>query len=301
MPGDSNDNKTGASKPLLTVAMPIYNAGEYLRTAVLSILKQSEKNWELLIIDDGSTDNALASIAYIVDARVRVLVDGMNKGLACRLNEAIDLAQGTYFARMDHDDVSYPQRFEKQLGLLYDNPELDLVATRALLIDEHNHALGIFPGGLTHPTICAQPWRGFYFPHPTWLGKTSWFRKHRYAEPAPTFCEDQELLLRSYSESKFATLDAVLFAYRIKRRVNWHKQLRTRLALYRVQREFFYSKRQWNFFLLTSLVVLARMIVDLWKRLRKLAPFSGYNNIPPHVAVEWQAVLAGMNKHTDLP
>ena len=301
MSGNGKDNKPGESKPLITVAMPIYNAGDDLRTAVLSILKQSEKNWELLIIDDGSTDNAPASIADIADARVRVLADGVNKGLACRLNEAIDLAQGTYFARMDHDDVSFPQRFEKQLSLLYANPELDLVATRALLIDEHSHALGIFPGGLTHLAICAQPWRGFYFPHPTWLGKTSWFRKYRYAEPAPTFCEDQELLLRSYSESKFATLDEVLFAYRLKHKVNWHKQLLTRLALYRVQRTFFYSKRQWNFFLLASLVVLARMIADLWRRLRKLAQFSGYNNIPPEVAVQWKAVWAGMEKNSDLP
>jgi len=87
--------------PLITVAMPIFNAGSYLRLAVLSIVRQTFADWELLIIDDGSTDNALQDIADIRDHRIRILRDGENKGLAARLNEAIDLARGRYFARMD--------------------------------------------------------------------------------------------------------------------------------------------------------------------------------------------------------
>src|SRR5450830_847145 len=91
--------------PLVTVAMPVYNAGKYLRLAVLSIVKQTFTDWEMLVIDDGSTDNAFDSIADIKDDRIRILRDGTNKGLAARLNEAIDLARGQYFARMDQDDV----------------------------------------------------------------------------------------------------------------------------------------------------------------------------------------------------
>ena len=91
--------------------MPVYNAGKYLRLAVLSIVRQTFTDWELLIVDDGSTDNALQGIADIDDARIRILRDGKNKGLAARLNECIDLARGKYFARMDQDDVSYPERF----------------------------------------------------------------------------------------------------------------------------------------------------------------------------------------------
>ena len=94
--------QVNASKaPLVTVAMPIFNAGSYLRLAVLSIVRQTFADWELLIIDDGSTDNALQDIADIRDHRIRILRDGENKGLAARLNEAIDLACGSYFACMD--------------------------------------------------------------------------------------------------------------------------------------------------------------------------------------------------------
>lgn len=131
----------GGEPPLVTVAMPVYNAGKYLRLAVLSIVRQTFTNWELLVIDDGSTDNALQDIADIDDARIRIFRDGGNRGLAARLNEAADMARGRYLARMDQDDVSYPERFARQLAALQNDPELDLVATRAITIDENDHAI----------------------------------------------------------------------------------------------------------------------------------------------------------------
>ena len=78
--------------------MPIYNAGVHLRLAVLSIVKQSFTSWELLIIDDGSTDNALKSIEDLLENRIKVFSDGQNRGLAARLNQACEMASGTYFA-----------------------------------------------------------------------------------------------------------------------------------------------------------------------------------------------------------
>ena len=110
-----NEQIQSSLPALVTVAMPVYNAGKYLRLSVLSIVKQTFTNWELLIIDDGSTDDALKDIADIKDARIRIFRDGTNKGLAARLNEAVNLAQGYYFARMDQDDVSYPERFARQI------------------------------------------------------------------------------------------------------------------------------------------------------------------------------------------
>lgn len=209
--------------PLITVAMPIYNAGKYLRFAVLSIVNQTFTNWELLIIDDGSTDNALQDIADIKDVRIKIFRDGMNRGLAARLNESADMARGQYFARMDGDDISYPERFARQITTLQNDPELDLVATRALTIDESNKATGLFPFAISHNEICARPWRGFHFPHPTWMGKTKWFRNYRYTVPSPFCCEDQELLLRSYHDSRLVTLDEILFAYRIRSKTDWKK------------------------------------------------------------------------------
>ncbi len=287
----SQNQEQGDVPPLVTVAMPVYNAGKYLRLAVLSIVKQTFTDWELLIIDDGSTDNALQTIADINDARIHISCDGRNKGLAARLNECIDLARGKYFARMDQDDVSYPERFARQIEALGNDSRLDLVAVRTITIDENNMATGTFPSALAHDEICAKPWRGFYFPHPTWLGRIEWFRKHRYAVPGPYFCEDQELLLRSYRESRFATVDEVLFGYRVRGIVNQRKLAKTRQTILNIQLRHFYSRNQWHFVLLAIATFIAKSGGDLLKRLVGGIFQSGYNHVDDTAVSKWNMIL----------
>jgi glycosyltransferase involved in cell wall biosynthesis len=283
-----------SKSPLVTVAMPVYNAGTYLRLAVLSIVKQSFTDWELLIVDDGSTDNALQSISDINDVRIHISCDGKNKGLAARLNECIDLARGKYLARMDQDDVSYPERFMRQLELLQKNPFLDLVATRTITIDAHNEATGIFPGSLAHDEICSKPWLGFHFPHPTWLGRIKWFREHRYSIPGPYYCEDQELLLRSYRESRFATVDEILFGYRVRGTINWQKLLKTRWTVLHVQLRQFTSSNQWHFMLLSISVFAAKMTGDLLKMV-SLGLFQNRRlREDDAVVLQWNRVLSDL-------
>lgn len=239
-------------QPLITVAMPIYNAGIHLRLAVLSIVSQTYTNWEMLIIDDGSTDNALDTIADINDPRIRIFIDGINKGLAARLNQAVDLAGGDYFARMDHDDISYPDRFLNQVKCLQANNSLDLLAVRALTISENNELVGYLPYALTHNEIVSKPWKGFFMPHPTWMGKIEWFRQHRYADPAPYLCEDQEILQRTYKVSNFATLSQICFAYRIRAKNNIKKLFKTRWALLKMQ----LSSRNSGWFSMSKLLII---------------------------------------------
>ena len=100
--------------------MPVFNAGNHLRVAVNSIINQTYKNWELIIIDDGSTDDSIKSLDNIEDHRISIIRDGKNKGLAARLNQIIDMAKGHFIARMDQDDISYPNRFSIQLIILKD-------------------------------------------------------------------------------------------------------------------------------------------------------------------------------------
>ena len=278
-------------KPLITVAMPVYNAGKYLRLAVISIVKQSYLNWELLIIDDGSTDNSFKDIADINDKRINIFRDGMNRGLATRLNEAVDMAKGSYFARMDGDDVSYSQRFARQLSVLQNEPELDLVATRAITIDESNQALGLFPYAISHNEICAKPWRGFYFPHPTWMGKIEWFRNNRYKIPGPFCCEDQELLLRSYNKSKLATLDDILFAYRIRDRVDGGKLARTRCAVFINQLQYFTKVKQYQFLILATIAFMGKLSNDLLKKMRESSYLLGEPFIPDVEQLKWHKVF----------
>jgi glycosyltransferase involved in cell wall biosynthesis len=247
---------------IVTVAMPLFNAGNQLRLALCSIIKQSFQHWELLLIDDGSTDGSLDAIADIVDPRIHILRDGLNKGLAARLNEAIQLARGRYFARMDQDDVSYPERLACQLELLEQDPELDLVALRCIAINEEGELVGILPGELVHKDICARPWIGFHMPHPTWMGRIEWFRRYCYASPGPYFCEDQELLLRSYRESRFASIPEILFAYRVRDRVNWRKLIKTRKTLLGLQLRQFVAARQLSFAGMAAATFVARVTMD---------------------------------------
>jgi glycosyltransferase involved in cell wall biosynthesis len=199
--------------PILSIVLPVYNAGTVLAPALASILRQSFREWELILIDDGSTDGCLADFRA-ADDRIRLVRDGANLGLAARLNQGIDLAKGRYLARMDQDDVAYPGRLEAQVSFLEAHPDIDLLATRALLFRDDGSVIGLSRFRRTHEEICASPWRGFFLPHPTWMGRTEWFRRHRYRIPEVVRAEDQDLLLRSYRTSRFACLPEVFLGYR---------------------------------------------------------------------------------------
>lgn len=127
-----NDN----TAPLISVAMPVYNGEKYLAKAIESILAQSFKNFELVIIDDGSKDNSSQVVRDYQkhDARIHLTVRE-NKGLPATLNEIIASARGKYIARMDQDDLSFPDRFEKQVAFMEAHPEIGLVSSNAEIVN----------------------------------------------------------------------------------------------------------------------------------------------------------------------
>ncbi len=249
-------------RPRITVAMPVYNGGALLRFAVLSIVHQTFSDWEFLCIDDGSSDGSLEFIQEIQDPRIRVIRDGLNKGLATRLNEAIDLARGAYFARMDQDDISYPERFSRQVAVLDNDSNLDLVGVRSIAISQDDQIVGFFPYAISHSELCAKPWRGFYLTHPTWMGRTEWFRRHRYATPALYMSEDHDLLLRSFSLSRFGNVPEVLFAYRLQDKIVWRKAMRTRWVILKMQVKYFLRKRQFVYGVLATATFIVRVAMD---------------------------------------
>lgn len=107
--------------------MPVYNAQEYIREAIDSILNQTFSDFEFIIINDGSTDNSVEIIKNYNDPRI-VLVDNTeNKGLVSVLNQGLQLAQGEYIARMDADDISLPNRFMEQVNYLDKHPQVGIL------------------------------------------------------------------------------------------------------------------------------------------------------------------------------
>ncbi len=286
--------------PLISIGMPIYNAGRYLRPAVLSIIRQTFTRWELIIIDDASTDGALDSIQDLDDSRIKIIKGSDNRGLASRLNEAVGLARGTFFARMDQDDISHPERLARQLALLGSQPDVDVVGTRCVLIDAEDRVSGVLEFPEFHDDVCRRPWRGILMPHPTWMGKTGWFRSNPYRSPGPYFCEDQELLLRTHRSSRFAVLAEALLAYRVKRPVPARKLFRTRTTLAALQCKNFLSHGELPSALKAAVLFAGKCVHDF------LAPLAGRParsanggvplvQMPDQERERWRKVLPGLS------
>ena len=263
-------------EPLVSVILPVYNAGDFLIPAVKSIIFQTYQNWELLLIDDCSTDNALLDLQEkLSDPRIKIFRNSSNQGVTARLNQGIDLAKGSFLARMDQDDICFPERLAKQVKLLLQDTDLDLVGTGAILISPDGHPLGYYPSRVQHDQIVSKPWHTFYLPHPTWMGRIEWFRRYRYLT---CLCEDQGLLLRSYKNSKFAATADILFAYRLRDNFNFPVILKTRLSCLSQQISFFRQQHLLHYVVLSILVFALKHTRDflIYKILKK-SPILFFN------------------------
>ena len=121
--------------PKISVIMSIYNTRrEYIIRAVDSILKQTFDDFEFIIVNDGSEDFVRETIQTFSDKRIKYLENGKNIGLVRSLNRALELSSGEYIARMDSDDISLPQRFERQVEYMDKNPHVGVLGTKCRFI-----------------------------------------------------------------------------------------------------------------------------------------------------------------------
>jgi glycosyltransferase involved in cell wall biosynthesis len=120
---------TEAMSTKASVFMPVYNAGEYLKVAIESILNQDFKDFEFVIVNDGSTDGSLDIIKSYSDTRIRLIDNPKNLGLIGSLNIGMEQCKGEYIVRMDQDDISLPQRLSKQISFMDENPEYGLIGS----------------------------------------------------------------------------------------------------------------------------------------------------------------------------
>ena len=137
----------------ITVLMPVYNGAEYIAEAIESVLLQTFGDFELLIINDGSTDNTLNIINSFNDNRI-VVISQENKGIGAALNKGLSLARAEYVARFDADDICYPDRLEKQYHFISSNPEYIVVGSSGEYMDaKGNHVFTYRPPGKTNQEI----------------------------------------------------------------------------------------------------------------------------------------------------
>jgi len=195
--------------PAVTVGIPFYNARLTLGDAVRSVFAQSFADWELVLVDDGSTDGGQELARSIDDPRVRVVSDGTNRGLSTRLNQIVTLAHAGLIARMDADDMMHRERLAVQVQFLKRNPEVDVVGTGMYILDAAGRPVARRPADTT-PLTARRVLTGACLMHATVMGRTDWFRRNPYYDPAskPVYpeAEDFELWCRTFAGSRFARI-----------------------------------------------------------------------------------------------
>ena len=198
-------------KPLISIGISFYNCEDYIELAVKSVLRQTYSNWELILINDGSSDSSLDIAKRLAsgDNRISLVNDDLNLGLARRLNQMIDLSNGEFFVRFDADDIMFPDRIMTQLMAFNNYQDLDIVSSSAVIIDEKNKVTGIRKSS----SKLITPLIGVPFIHPTIMGRISWFKMHKYKD-GYIRAEDFELWLRTQHNLKFKTLEEPLIFYR---------------------------------------------------------------------------------------
>ncbi len=288
------------AEPKVSVLMAVRDSAATLAPTLCSLLAQSYRRWELVLLDDGSRDGTAALARSFPDARIRVLQDGLRRGLAGRLNQAVALADGDLLARVDGDDILYPERFAEQVAYLREHPQVDLLGTGMLVFTSSGSVRGQWQGPTTHEAICRRAFHGLPLAHPTWMGRRAWFRAWPYDEHNRR-SEDQDLLLRAHRNSHFAALPHLLVAYR-QDRISLAKSLRGRYDFCRGLPAAARRNRAWGAAAGGLLAHLAKFGLDalavgtgLEQRLLR----HRFRAAPPAELRRWQALWAAVTAEHD--
>lgn len=241
--------------PLVSIGISFKNPGSYLRLALQSVFAQSFKNWELILVDDGSTDGSHALALNLHDYRVRAYSDGLSRNLNTRLNQMVRLARGKYFFRMDADDVMHPERVERQLAILEQSAPSTVVGSAAYSIDSRNRVVGIRPEK-------KKQMQGFAarhsFIHPTVTAPREWFLENAYSEHFLYHrAQDAELWCRTASKTHFVVIQEPLLFYRESDTFSFPNYLGTSMGLLNLVHKHARNKCEFS-------ALLTRELAKLW-------------------------------------
>lgn len=200
--------------PRVTVLMPVYNASSYVRGALESILNQTYRDFEFLIIDDGSSDQSVQVISSYHSPCIRFCTNDQNLGVTHTLNKGLDLARGEYIVRMDADDISLPKRLERQVAFMDSNPEVGVCGA---WVETFGESVGIwsyptapedvrvhllFHSTLAHPTVC--------------LRREAFMKYGLLYDERYPHAEDFQLWQRASTYFQIANLGEVLLRYHVR-------------------------------------------------------------------------------------
>lgn len=224
----------------VSVLLPVYNAGAFLPEAIESVLCQSWADFEVIAIDDGSTDDSLSILEKYAlrDARIQV-ISRENRGLIRTLNEGIKLSRGEFIARMDADDIALPDRFAAQVSFLDTYPDVVVVGGQILLIDEEGRTIGPMSLPCDHERIDTKHMSkpgGVLF-HPAAMMRIQALKRVGNYNEKMEAAEDFDLWLRLAEIGRLANLDRCVLKYRQHvHSVGYSQRKRQRMAAWRAIR-----------------------------------------------------------------
>jgi glycosyltransferase involved in cell wall biosynthesis len=211
--------KLTKKEPLVSVIMPVYNGGFFMGQAIESILKQTYKNFEILIIDDASTDNTwqiMKNYKKLFPKKIKIFRLKKNIGAFGAMNLVIKKAKGEFIAPMDSDDLSHRQRLEKQVDFLQENPEVIVLGTQAWVIDENNEVIG----KKNYPCNNKEIYQNYAVVHPIvhpscMIRRSLLPEKNKIYENKYGVNDDYYTFFKLLNYGKFANLPDYLLSYRI--------------------------------------------------------------------------------------
>ncbi|WOH38974.1 glycosyltransferase family 2 protein [Thalassotalea fonticola] len=215
---------------MITIGIPFYNPGKYFKESIQSILLQSYTDFELILLDDGSTDDSLKIAHSFQDKRIKIVSDGLNLGLPARLNQIIDMASGKYIARMDADDLVSTERLAKQVEFLDHNIDIDLVSTGICSITYDSEIIAYrLPSAEKSSNLTVN--EGILgttgIAHATIMARRDWCIRNRYDEKIKLI-EDYQLWLEASfkGDLKVGFIKEALYFYREESSIEYKKVMR---------------------------------------------------------------------------
>lgn len=290
---------THKPKPIVSVVMPVFNAGDFLVESIESILRQSYHKFEFIIVDDASTDNSWKILNKYArkDARIQIYRNQTNHGVSKTMRKALSHASTTFVARMDGDDIADSHRLEKQLKHLRKNKATIAVGGQCIVIDEKGRRIGTKTFPLSFEDIKAYIFTFIPVQQPTLMIAMNRLPKHvSLYENGFNTAEEVELLFKLFSYGKVENMADVLLKYRIHSTNTSFanvKQTFLLTLLSRIKAIAYYGYRPTvlgicNTFLQSILILLLpeRAIFWLYRNMRRSIPFFNLSKLHTNVISE---------------
>jgi len=285
----------------VSIGIPFYNAGLFLKHAINSVLQQDFIDFELILLNDGSSDDSLKIAKSFNDKRIRVISDGKNRGLPARLNELIELSQGEYIARMDADDVISTKKIAQQVNFLDASPNINIVSTGMCSITNNNQVIGYrVANNLDNasPSIATAVFGKMDIAHATIMARKSWYQRNYYNTNAKLM-EDYQLWVDAVIKQDLAVgyIRTPLYFYREESSISPNKAIKAYINQFRIVLSLYFThltmSEKIKFSLLTGIKVATVFLLNLVNNSNYLLQLRNKNTLQDPV------VLSKLQKELD--